>query len=157
MTQRTVPLPTALPGPGMPQPPKSLMRLRQHIASLLASVQFAWNRSGNALTRTSASVRRRGLRNTLSRAWLELRGPGIATGAIQQIPASTVFAPFSVPRAAVPMASIVVPAWNHFEHTLTCLRALAACGDATAFEVILVDDASTDETAARVRDIEGVR
>jgi len=123
----------------------------------MASVQFAWNRSGNALTRTSASVRRRGLRNTLSREWLELRGPDIATGAMLQIPASTAFAPFSVPHAADPVASIVVPAWNHFEHTLACLRSLAACGDATAFEVILVDDASADETAACMGEIDGVR
>jgi GT2 family glycosyltransferase len=141
----------------MPPPPKSLTRLRQHIANLLAGVQFAWNRSGNALSRTSASLRRRGLRNTISRAFLELRGPRTATGATLQIPAGMPFAPFAIPRAAVPVASIVVPAWNHFEHTLTCLRALAASGDATAFEVIVVDDASTDETAARMRDIEGVR
>ncbi len=157
MTQRTVTLPTAPLGPGMPPPPKSLLRLRQHIANLLAGVQFAWNRSGNALTRASASLRRRGLRNTISRAWLELRGSRGATAATLQIPAVEAFAPFAVPAAAAPVASIVVPAYNHFAHTLTCLRALAASCDATAFEVILVDDASSDETPERMREIAGVR
>ena len=51
----------------------------------------------------------------------------------------------------------MVPVYNHFEHTLTCLRALAASGDSTGFEVIVVDDASADETALRMRDIAGVR
>jgi hypothetical protein len=132
--------------------------LRRRTANLLASAQYTWKASRNALTRTSASLRRRGLRNTISRAWLELRGPRIAAAAATlKIPASTAFAPFAVPCAAIPVASIVVPAWNHFEHTLACLRALAASGDATAFEVIVVDDASTDGTAARLREIDGVR
>jgi len=123
----------------------------------MAGVGFAWTRSGNALARASASLRQRGLRNTISRALLELRRPRIATSASLQIPADAAFAPFSVACAATPVASIVVPAYNHFEHTLTCLRALAASGDATAFEVIVVDDASSDETAERMREIAGVR
>jgi cellulose synthase/poly-beta-1,6-N-acetylglucosamine synthase-like glycosyltransferase len=123
----------------------------------MAGVGFAWTRSGNALARASTSLRQRGLRNTISRALLELRRPRIATSASLQIPADAAFAPFSVACAATPVASIVVPAYNHFEHTLTCLRALAASGDATAFEVIVVDDASSDETAERMREIAGVR
>ena len=133
--------------------PKSLSWLSR----LLASAEFTWKKSRNAWTRTSASLHRHGLRYTISRALLELRGSRIAAAAMLKIPARTAFAPFTVPCAAAPVASIVVPAWTHFAHTRTCLRSLAASRDATAFEVIVGDDASSDETAERMREIAGVR
>ena len=45
-----------------------------------------------------------------------------------------------------PRASIVIPVYNQFAHTLTCLRALAAHPPQAAFEIIVVDDGSSDET-----------
>jgi GT2 family glycosyltransferase len=126
-------------------------------ANLLARARFNVEKSRNALTRAGASLRRRGLRNTIRRALQELRGSGSKRPVALRIPASTPFAPFSVRGKHNPMASIVVPVYNHFEHTLTCLRALAASTDSTGFEVIVVDDASSDETALRMRDIAGVR
>lgn len=56
-----------------------------------------------------------------------------------------------------PRASVVVPVYNHFHHTRTCLRALADCGDATPFEIIVVDDGSSDETAERLATLPGLR
>ena len=136
---------------------KPLRWLRRGITGVLVRAQFVWKRSGNALTRTTASLRRRGLRGTIARAQLELRGPVIAPTQAPQVPAADAFVPFALACADQPVASIVVPVYNHFEHTLTCLRALAASGDATGFEVIVVDDASSDETAQCMREIAGVR
>ena len=124
---------------------------------LLERARFTWRRSGSALVRTGASLRRRGVRNTLSRAWKELGWTRIGRRLPLRIPLSAPFAPFNMPCAAVPVASIVVPVYNHFEHTLTCLRAIAECNGSTGFEVIVVDDASSDETAQRMPSVAGVR
>ena len=63
-------------------------------------------------------------------------------------PDATPFAPFALPTAAAPpRASVVIPVYNHFAHTLACLRALAEHPPRVACEVIVVDDGSSDETA----------
>ncbi|MBS0212631.1 MAG: glycosyltransferase [Proteobacteria bacterium] len=127
------------------------------MTDLLARLEFAWRRARSTLERTGASVRRRGLRGTVVRALHELRPPSRGGRMPLAIPADLPFRPFAVPCADAPVASVVIPVHDHFAHTLACLRALAACGDATPFEIILVDDASTDETGLRANGVEGLR
>jgi len=66
-------------------------------------------------------------------------------------PATIRFAP-----AATPRASIVIPVHGQLSLTLRCLRALASSGDASTFEVIIVDDASPDDSADVLPRIEGL-
>ena len=56
-----------------------------------------------------------------------------------------------------PQASIVIPVHNQLDYTLRCLYSLTQSGDATAFEVIVIDDASSDASAAILPGIEGLR
>lgn len=55
-----------------------------------------------------------------------------------------------------PVASIIVPVFNKLEYTLGCLAALAASGNCLPYEIIVVDDASTDGTSSVVPAIAGV-
>jgi glycosyltransferase involved in cell wall biosynthesis len=48
-----------------------------------------------------------------------------------------------------PLVSVVIPSWNHREELVECLSSLEA-QTYRPFEVIVVDDGSTDGTAARV-------
>lgn len=58
---------------------------------------------------------------------------------------------------STPGLSIVIPAWRAADHLGDCLRALGAqTADPAAFEVIVVDDASPDQTAD-IADRFGVR
>ncbi len=52
--------------------------------------------------------------------------------------------------------SIIIPAWNHFEYTYACLESIAD-NTTGAYEVIVVDDCSTDITAEMLRGVGGVR
>ena len=54
--------------------------------------------------------------------------------------------PLAFPDVANPMVSIVIPAHNKVNVTYACLSALLLAHNNASFEVILVDDASTDET-----------
>lgn len=137
-----------------PLPP----RLPAHpISDLRERLEFALRRARSVLGRTGASVQRRGLRGTLGRVVQELR-PGHGHGRLAlTLPAALPFRPFAVPRTDEPLASIVIPVHNHFAHTLACLRAISANASGIPFEIIVVDDASTDETALRLGGIDGLR
>jgi GT2 family glycosyltransferase len=56
------------------------------------------------------------------------------------------FAPFKLPTSNNPKVSILIPAHNKFELTYHCLASVAFSHNETSYEVLLVDDYSSDET-----------
>ena len=56
-----------------------------------------------------------------------------------------------------PEASIVIPVHGRSDLTRACLESVAAHTDGVSFEVIVVDDASRDDTPALLRSANGVR
>ncbi|HTQ99715.1 MAG TPA: glycoside hydrolase family 99-like domain-containing protein [Candidatus Acidoferrum sp.] len=56
-----------------------------------------------------------------------------------------------------PVVSVIIPAFNHLAWTLCCLESISRHGSGHAFEVIVVDDASTDDTASVLSTIENLR
>ena len=136
----------------MPPPPRTrdwLSTPRYWLAHLRGLLRRGWS-----------SLRARGWRATWQRAWLQLGPPPAAPKVPLFHPPPAAFAPFTLPMAVagvVPRASIVIPVYNHCEATLACLRALAAHAPAARCEVIVVDDGSSDDTAAWMTRIEGLR
>ena len=59
--------------------------------------------------------------------------------------------------SAKPRVSILIPVYNEIGITAECLMALAASPPATPFEIVLVDDASTDPAAAALSEVNGIR
>jgi len=55
------------------------------------------------------------------------------------------------------MVSIVIPAYGKLPYTLACLRSVAQHGARVPFEVIVVDDASPDNSAPTLGRIGGLR
>lgn len=56
-----------------------------------------------------------------------------------------------------PRVTLVIPVFNRAELTASCLRALAAATEGVAIEVIIVDNASSDETGELLKHINGLR
>lgn len=56
-----------------------------------------------------------------------------------------------------PLVSIVIPVHNKFNLTLQCLRAIQLNWDVTPFEVIVINDASSDWTKTALANIRGIR
>ncbi len=56
-----------------------------------------------------------------------------------------------------PLASIVIPAFNHIDYTLRCLAAIHRHAPKASYELIVVDDASSDATERLLSAIPGLR
>jgi len=63
----------------------------------------------------------------------------------------------SLPASGVPALSIVIPAHNKWAVTRRCLRSVAAHTKGVAYEVLLVDDGSTDNTRRAHEIVPGLR
>lgn len=60
-------------------------------------------------------------------------------------------------RCDAPTYSIVIPVFNKFSYTARCLLSLAELPNAGAFEIIVVDDGSSDATAQVLAALPGLR
>jgi len=119
----------------------------------------AWNplRWPLLLSQASRTLRTRGLRGALLRAQRQQQSflpEPLATGTIETV--GDPDTPARMPRAEQPEVSIVIPVYNKWPYTAACLRSLAETRCGAGFEVIVVDDQSTDETPQRLAGIEGL-
>ena len=122
-------------------------------------LRFFLDRSTGLFRRGLASLRTRGLHASWQRMQKHLRPIPQSQRAALYLSEAVPFAPFALPVAdasAVPRASIVIPVYNQFAHTLACLRALAAHPSRASFEIIVVDDGSSDETEASLAQVAGL-
>lgn len=122
-----------------------------------ADARYHLARIVGLIRRGLASLRTRGWRATLQRVGVRLRRQPPPRREPLYAPAAAAFAPFAVPASAQPVASIVIPVYNHASHTLACLRALAAHPPAAPCEILVIDDGSSDDTAAWMAAIDGLR
>lgn len=67
------------------------------------------------------------------------------------------YQPVSLNSTETPLVSVIIPVYNHFQHTYHCLKSIADIADSTPFEVIVVDDCSTDDTPDSIKLISGIR
>lgn len=123
----------------------------------LADARFLLDRALGLIRRGLVSLRTRGGRASWQRVRMQFRHATPAHRARLYAPEAAPFAPFTVPHADAPRASIVIPVFNQFAHTLACLRALAAHPPQAGIEIIIVDDGSSDTTATALPQIDGLR
>jgi GT2 family glycosyltransferase/glycosyltransferase involved in cell wall biosynthesis len=119
----------------------------------------AWNplRWPLLLSQAVRTVRTRGLRGALLR--LQLQQQHLAPGPLDTVTLEAVGdpgAPLQLPHPANPDVSIVIPVYNKWAYTAACLRSLLEASGSASFEVIVVDDQSSDETAQRLAAIDGL-
>jgi len=63
----------------------------------------------------------------------------------------------TLPRSANPTVSVIIPCYGKVEYTLRCLAAIAANPPKAAIEVIVVDDATPDNSMACLEEVPGIR
>lgn len=127
------------------------------MAMSLAEIRYLINRLTGLARRSLASLRTRGWRATWQRIRVHTQRAVPAPRKPLYLPPAQPFAPFAVPTSDTPDVSIVIPVYNHVDHTLACLRALAAHPPSVACEILVVDDGSSDATVQWMPQINGLR
>ena len=135
---------------------KPLRFARRKLRALGTRIGFTFGRLLAIVHRTRGSLASRGVAGTIRRAADEFRRGAVPPGAAIVAAPTSDFSPFTVPTSATPRVSIVIPVFNKIDYSIACLRSLAEHAGAIAFEVIVVDDASTDATTERLAQIAGI-
>jgi GT2 family glycosyltransferase len=63
---------------------------------------------------------------------------------------------FGLPTSSSPLVTIVIPVYNNWWVTYRCLRTLQSNSDSTPCEIVVVDDASSDQTKEALQSIRGI-
>jgi len=120
-------------------------------------LRFLLDRTTGLFRRGMVSLRTRGIGTSWRRLLKQFERVPLSQRAALYAPSNEPFAPFAVPRSPAPRASIVIPVFDQFDHTLRCLRALAEHPSRNAVEIIVVDDGSSDQTRAALQQVDGLR
>lgn len=99
----------------------------------------------------------RGWRGTLARIRQEFASRPEFDDTLALLPLDEAFVPFALSGSAEPKVSIVIPVHGELAYTLACLRSVARHGAQVPCEVIVVDDASPDDSLPVLRQITGLR
>lgn len=120
------------------------------------AVKFRFKQLRSLPRRVLNSLKTRGFKQTALMAKNKLKKPA-AAAPVKAHSLPQELAPFQVPGSAQPLVSVVIPVYNHFQHTHHCLQSLSRLTDVTPFEVIVIDDCSSDETEVACQQIGGIR
>ena len=127
------------------------------LRNLRASLAFRTTRVRSAIARTRGSFAQRGFVATLARIAQELGGRGPARPRTIHAEPRDDATPFALPTSTAPRVSIVIPVYDKVAYTLACLRSLGEHVGSVPFEVIVVDDGSSDATPQRLAGVAGIR
>lgn len=120
------------------------------------AVRFTLGRFRTNARRTQKSLETQGMGATLRRVGRE-RPARRADRDAAEVAATAPAGPVRVPSSARPRVSIIIPVYNNSALTRACLASIAEHAGATPLEVIVVDDASADDTPEMLATVEGVR
>jgi O-antigen biosynthesis protein len=112
-------------------------------------LRYLWNR-------VTGSFAQRGMRGTLARIAHEFKRRPQVDETLHLLPIDADATGLVVPDSAKPLVSIIIPVHGKLEYTIACLRSIARHGALAAFEVIVVDDASPDESPTVLPTIQGL-
>jgi GT2 family glycosyltransferase/glycosyltransferase involved in cell wall biosynthesis len=94
---------------------------------------------------------------TFARIRQELKQRPIQDATLSLLPLEARTDGIAFARCDSPQVSIIIPVHGKLAYTLTCLRSIAKHSAAASFEIIVVDDASPDTSAATLQTIDGLR
>ncbi|MCW0203278.1 MAG: glycosyltransferase family 2 protein, partial [Rhodanobacter thiooxydans] len=124
---------------------------------LIGNLHWRLKRLGYLWQRTRASLALRGCRGTLSRMRQEFQSRPELDETLALLSLDEPFTPFALPVSEQPRVSVIIPVHGELAYTLACLRSLARHDTQVPFEVIVVDDASPDASAATLAQVGGLR
>ncbi|KAA3641506.1 MAG: glycosyltransferase, partial [Proteobacteria bacterium] len=135
------------------RPLRGLARILRHLKN---KISYRFRQLLGLPKRVNNSVKTRGVKATWQLAKQKLnRNKPQALDKAKNI--SVDYQPLQLNTSQQPVVSVIIPVYNHFQHSYHCLQSISEINDQTAFEVIVVDDCSTDETSNKMSLVSGIR
>ncbi len=135
---------------------KPLRLVTRTISRTTQGILSRTRRAASLVSRTGRSLKIRGVGGTARRIAQEFHKPKPNATPRQQVVVGGDQAELRYPEVDAPRVSVVIPVHNHYDHTHTCLQSLLDTESDASFEVVVVDDASSDETPERLAEIPGI-
>ncbi len=135
---------------------KPLRRFTTYARHKRNAIKFRFSQLKSLPRRVRNSLKTRGMKQTALMAKNKLKKPAKRPPVSAHSVVES-YQSLSIKQTKDPLVSIVIPVFNHFKHTYHCLESLARLTDNTTFEVIVVDDCSTDETPQEIKNTQGIR
>jgi GT2 family glycosyltransferase/glycosyltransferase involved in cell wall biosynthesis len=120
------------------------------------AAKFHWMRLKALPTRVTRSLKTRGITETASIVKQKVSKTPLKSNKVAQVELTQNFEAIKIANPKTPLVSIIIPVFNHFEHTYNCLKSIAELKDKATFEVIVIDDCSSDETQEKIKLITGI-
>lgn len=120
------------------------------------AIKFRWAQLKSLPTRFIRSYKTRGLSGTLSIIKGKFTKQQISEKTASNVEVKTQFNSIKIQSSKLPQVSIIIPVYNHFVHTYNCLESISKLSEKTTFEVIVIDDCSTDDTQKLIKKISGI-
>ncbi len=76
---------------------------------------------------------------------------------LEQIKTGKLFSKIEFPSVVGPKVSIIIPVYNKIEYTLTCLTSIYEYTGPLSYEIIIVDDNSSDTTRSISEQVQGLK
>jgi O-antigen biosynthesis protein len=130
-------------------------RTIENLRNTLSPLSYRLRRAVSLFARGVHSLRVRGLVGTWERLFAHTHATPTTALELPLVP--VMFESFAVNTNESPTVSIIIPIHNKFHYTHRCLLSLASATEKTSFEVIVVDDCSSDESAENLKLIHGIR
>ena len=127
------------------------------VTSRVSRLRWRLKRIGYLWSRFRGSIALRGWRGTLTRVSQEFERRPALDDTLPIAPMETPFEPFQLPTSAQPLVSIVIPVYGKLQYTLSCLGSLSRHPSKASIEVIVIDDASPENSEQVFAQIHGLR
>ena len=132
---------------------RAVLRLRRHAGDGAAAARYRVKRGVDLVQRALRSLRTRGAAATWAAALRRFSRAPTPTLDVALAPA----APLAFATPATLRASLVIPVHGKLDYTLACLRSLVQTALPADVEVIVIDDASPDDTGNVLPAVPGLR
>lgn len=133
---------------------RAVSRLVDAAGNTVLALRYRWQKARGLFGRGLRSLRQRGFKTTLQAVRRVLFPP--AAAAATATPSEAVLA-LDFPVLDAVRTSLIIPVHGKLDYTLACLRAVLASGLPEGTEVIVIDDASPDDSGEVLSRIPGLR
>ena len=125
---------------------------------LISKLSWRIKRLNYLYRRLTTSIALRGWRGTFARVKDEFSNRPHIDDSLPMAALDEPFQPFALPTFnGRPQVSVIIPVHGKVEYTIACLHSIARQAPRASLEIIVVDDASPDDTAPILRQIDGLQ